>query len=91
MEYPSVGVSPAQRTSQHYSVDSTIQESDTHRTGSRTPPETKVSEAIDVPDSGEKLSGPTLSVLSNVAGSPPIIRHIDAIQTRRNLETIVQV
>uniref|UniRef100_H2Y5J9 BHLH domain-containing protein n=1 Tax=Ciona savignyi TaxID=51511 RepID=H2Y5J9_CIOSA len=32
----------------------------------------------------------TVSVLSNGPGSPPMIRRIDAVATRRNLETIVQ-
>nr|CAB3266918.1 AP4 transcription factor [Phallusia mammillata] len=32
----------------------------------------------------------TLSVLSSGPGSPPVMRHIDAVTTRRNLETIVQ-
>nr|XP_009860814.1 transcription factor protein isoform X1 [Ciona intestinalis] len=42
----------------------------------------------DIPCSGSSTA--TVSVLSSGPGSPPVIRHIDAVATRRNLETIVQ-
>ncbi|CAK8697064.1 uncharacterized protein LOC143450627 isoform X2 [Clavelina lepadiformis] len=43
------------------------------------------------PEIKASLSNPAmLSMLSDGPGSPPLLRHIDAVTTRRNLETIVQ-
>ncbi|XP_039265007.2 uncharacterized protein LOC120340726 [Styela clava] len=57
---------------------------------SGTPEKISAPQGIDVSDSNSPAKQSTVSVPSVVAGSPPVIRRIDAIQTRRNLETIVQ-